>query len=140
MADFIIIDGDQVTFLPSFGSAVIVPLPGQITASGAAGFGGKKICVEGDEKSVKVENVPYVAPPFVGGMGTLKIVALAGDQIAKHTQSNGKKVLFKGSTFDAKLEVTVKGTNPSSGVQDPMSEYAGGKGMFINSNPKFSGT
>lgn len=140
MPDLIIIDQDQVNFLPSFGAAIIVPIPGTITASGDASFGSKKLCIDGDEKSVEVQNVPYIAPPFVGGMGTLKIVSLASDQLAKHTKSTGKNVILKGSQFDAKLEVSVKGTDPSSGSKDPMSEYSGGKGMFINSNLKFSGT
>ncbi len=140
MADFIIIDGDQVNFLPSFGSAIIVPIPGTISGSGEATFNGKKVCIEGDEGSVEVANVPYIAPPYIGGMGTLKIVSLGSDQVAGHTNSGGKKVILKGSMFDAKLEVTSKGSDPVSGSPDPMSEYSGGKGMFINSNIKLNGT
>lgn len=140
MADFIIIDGDQVSFMPSFGAAIIVPIPGTITGSGDGTFNGAKVCIEGDESSVEVQNVPYIAAPYIGGMGTLKIVSLAGDQVAKHTHSSGTKVILKGSTFDAKLEVSVKGTDPSTGSPDPMSEYSGGKGMFITTNTKFSGT
>ena len=140
MADFIIIDGDQVNFLPTFGAAIAVPLPGTISGSGEATLNGKKVCIEGDESSVEVQNVPYVAPPYVGGMGSLKIVSLAGDQVAKQTNSGKKKIILKGSQFDAKLEVTAKGTDPSTGSPDPMSEYSGGKGMFITSNTKFSGT
>ena len=51
MPDLIIIDQDQVNFLPSFGAAIIVPIPGTITASGDASFGSKKLCIDGDEKS-----------------------------------------------------------------------------------------
>lgn len=139
MSDFIIIDGDQVTFQPSFGAATITPIPGNISGSGKATVNEKAVCIEGDEKTVEVTNVPYIHAAFVGGMGTLKIVGLASDQLADHTKSGEEKMILKGSTFDAKLEVTVKAIDPS-GAQDPMSEHSGGKGEFITTNTKFKGS
>ncbi len=140
MSDFIIIDGDQVTFQPSFGAATIIPVPGNISGSGKATLDKKAVCIEGDEKKVEVKNVSYINASFVGGMGTLKIVGLASDQLADHTKSEGEKVILKGSTFDAKLEVTTKAIDPSSGMQDPLKEHSGGKGEFITTNTKFKGS
>ena len=143
MPDFILIDGDLVNFMPNFGAAVVVVQPGQFTASGPATIGGKKICVDGDERDVSVPGCSYIAPPFViPGTGTLKIAALAGDQKAKKTQTGGKLVLLKGSTFTAKFEVQNPAQQPSpSGapVPDAAPQYSG-SGTFSTTNTKFQGS
>ncbi len=139
MADYVLIDGDQAIYQPTFGAATVVVQPGKLVGSGPAALGGKPVCVEGDEKSAKVENCPYVAPPFVGGTGTLEIVSLAGDQIASKTKTGSTKTLLVGSSFTAKFTVQVKGTDPSSGSPDPLSEYPGGSGSFVTTNTKFRG-
>lgn len=141
--DFILIDGDTVQFMPSFGPATVVVLPGQTKGSGPSTFSGKKVCVAGDEDSVKVEGCMYISGAFsIPGTGTLKIAALGSDQTAQHTQSGGKKMLLKGSMFQAKFEVQSPAQQPTAGgpVPDPMTQYSGGQGQFITTNTKYKGT
>jgi hypothetical protein len=142
MADFILVDGDQVLFMPPFGAAIVVVQPGNITGSGASTINGKNICVEGDEAQVSVPGCMYTAGAFtIPGTGTLKIDALAGDQIAQHTQSGGKKVLLKGSQFTAKFEVQSPAQQPPpASSPDPAQEYGNGQGQFITANSKYKGT
>lgn len=139
MPNHIIIDGDQATFQPNFGAAIAVVRPGKIRGSGKSSLKGKKVCVAGDEKSVKVPGVMYMTPQFpVPGVGTLKIAALAGNQKAKETKSGKKALILKGVQFQATLEVqtpaqliTAAGT-----TTDPMSQYAG-VGQFVTTNTKY---
>ena len=146
MADSIIIDGDQALFLPAFGAAVVVVQPGQMKASGATTKGGKKICVEGDEKDLSVPGCMYMTPQSsIPGTGTLKIEALAGDQKTTKTKSNGKAIVLKGNQFDAKFEVQSPAQDPSpvasggSPIPDSTASYSG-KGMFMTTNVKFKAT
>ena len=44
MSDYVIVDGDQVIFMPAFGAATLIaPPPGLIKAQGETTFGGKKV-------------------------------------------------------------------------------------------------
>lgn len=143
MADFILVDGDTVTFLPAFPPALVTVQPGKIEGSGPATIGGKKICIDGDEASVEVANCPYVAPPYViPGTGTLKIDSLAGNQKAKKTKTGGTVVLLKGIQFNAVFEVDSPAKQPPPGPGAPQpdstSSYSG-FGSFTNSNVKFKG-
>lgn len=135
-----IIDGDQVIFKPKFGMAVVTPVPGTIKALG----GGKKmsvsskpVCVQGDEKTVKIKTA-YTAPPYsILGEGLAEITALASDQIAKKTKVNSKAVIMKGSFFDMQFTVTTRAKN-EVGDEDKTPVHMGGKGeFFIPSNTKF---
>lgn len=45
------IDGDKANFIPAFGKAIVIVKPGNLKASGKSTLKGKKICVDGDEKS-----------------------------------------------------------------------------------------
>ena len=142
MPDFILIEGDIANFLPAFGAAIVVVQPGTLQGSGPATLNGKKLCVDGDEKKVSVPGCSYMTPQYsVPGVGTLKIEALAGDQKAQKTDTGGKMVLLKGSSFTAKFEVTAPAQDPSSGVPvpDATPQYSG-SGMFITTNIKFQGT
>jgi hypothetical protein len=144
MEDLILIDGDQVIFLPPFGAAVVVPQPGKLEGSGPATLKGKKLCVEGDEGKVSVPGCMYMTPQYcIPGTGTLKIDALAGDQKAKKTNTGGKVVLLKGKQFTAKFEVQGPAMQPPPGpgppIPDPTSQYSG-NGMFVTTNTLFKGT
>ena len=143
MPDFILIDGDKATFMPAFGAAIVVVQPGSLKGSGPATLNGKKICVEGDEKSVEVSGCSYIAGSFsIPGTGTLKISALAGNQKASNTRTGGKVVLLKGGQFTAKFEVTNQAKMPSPPgppVPDPTPQYLG-QGMFTTTNRKFKGS
>ena len=144
MSDFILIDGDIVNFLPSFGAAIVVVRPGTFKGSGPATLNGKKICVDGDEKDVSVPGCTYTTPQYsIPGTGTLKIAALAGNQKARKTQTGGKLVLLKGGNFTAKFEVQSPAKQPPPGpgspIPDATPEYSG-NGTFITTNLKFKGS
>ncbi|OJJ20903.1 hypothetical protein BKI52_10000 [marine bacterium AO1-C] len=139
MSDFIIIDSDEVHFNSAFQNAFIMPEKGKITGTGGATLKGKKVCIDGDETSVKVQNVTYISPPYVDGKCTLLIDKLGNDQVADHTNSNQKKVILKGTVFDAVFEVTKPGIDPAGNL-DPNLMYSGGTGFFKTNNTKFKGT
>mgnify|MGYP001161953845 FL=1 len=134
--DYVLIDGDTVTYL-GFPPTIAV-LPGKLTASGPATCTDKPVCIEGDEASGKVDNVPYSMPPFTGGMGTLEIVALAVDQKASKTKTGSTPMLLVGSSFVARFKVVSKAMDPQ-GVPDPTPEYPG-QGKFVTTNTKFRGS
>lgn len=144
MADFILIDGDQVMFMPAFGAAVVIVKPGKLTGSGPATVNGKKVCVAGDEGKVAVASCPYMTPQYcIPGTGTLKISQLAGNQKASKTSTGGKAVLLKGGNFTAKFEVQNPAKQPPPGpgapIPDATPQYSG-QGMFIPANTKIMGT
>ena len=144
MADFILIDGDKVIFMPAFTPATVIVQPGKLKGSGPATVGGKKICVDGDESKVSVAGCAYTTPQHsIPGTGTLKIKALAGDQKAKKTQTGGKAVLLKGGKFTAKFEVQSPAKQPPPGpgspIPDSTTQYSG-NGKFVTTNVKFNGT
>ncbi|MFV8751768.1 hypothetical protein ACNOYE_14580 [Nannocystaceae bacterium ST9] len=132
-----LIDGDTVTYL-GFPPTITV-LPGKLTASGPATLTDKKVCIEGDEASGKVENVPYSMPPFVGGTGTLEIVQLMPNHKATKTKTGSTAMLLLGATFIATFKVVGKATNPATGATDPTPEYPG-QGKFVTTNTKFRGS
>lgn len=135
--DYVLIDGDTVTYI-GFPPTIVV-LPGKLTATGPATLTDKKVCIEGDEASGKVDNVPYSMPPFVGGTGTLEIVALGGDQKATKTKSGDTPMLLLGSVFTARFKVVSQAKNPADGSPDTTPEYPG-QGKFITTNSKFRGS
>ena len=144
MADCILVDGDQVMFLPIFTPAIVTPSPAQLKGSGPATISGKKICVSGDEKKVSAKGCLYMTPQHpIPGTGTLKIKALAGNQTASKTRTGGKAVLLSGSKYDAVFEVQAPAHQPPPGpgspIPDSTKKYSG-KGMFIPSNFKVMGT
>lgn len=144
MPDFILIEGDQAIFLPAFGAAVVTVQPGIMSSSGPATLTGIKLCVDGDEKNLAVPGCPYMTPVYsIPGTGTLKIAALAGDQKAQKTQTGGKLVLLKGSSFTAEFEVASPAQQPPPGpgspVPDGTPKYSG-SGSFVTTNSKFQGS
>lgn len=144
MTDFVLIDGDQVIFMPAFSPAIVVVQPGKLAGSGPATVGGKPICVDGDEKKVSVPGCMYMTPVYsIPGTGTLKIAALAADQKAGHTKTGGKTVLLKGSLFTAKFEVQSPAKQPPPGpgapIPDATPQYSG-QGQFVTTNRKVSAT
>jgi hypothetical protein len=139
-SDFVIRTGDQATFNPTFGTALVVVQPGTITGSGRAGLEGPIACVVGDEATVVVPGVTYVAPPFATpGIGTLTIAALGADQIATVTKFLQKPAILKGTLFTARFSVTAPAINPNSGVPDPVPVYPG-TGQFMSNNLKVRGS
>ena len=131
----IMLDGDQVIFLPAFPPAMVTVQPGKLSGSGKTKIKGKKICLKGDEKKVKVANCMYMTPSFpVPGMGTLTIKKLMPNQLSKKAKHK-KKILLKGTQFQAEFKVDQKAQliTPGGPVQDPMPQYMG-FGMLMPSN------
>jgi len=142
MSDCIIQSGDTAQFLPAFGQAVVTPMPGVISGSGArCPVTQKPICLEGDEKSVIVSGCAYVSGPYViPGTGMLKILALAPNQRALRTRSGGKAVILKGQQFEALFQVmTPAQMPPILSTPDPVPIYMG-KGFFVTTNLRVRGT
>lgn len=143
MADFILTTGDTVLFNPSFGAAIVTPIPGTLVGTGRSTVGGKPVCVEGDEKQVVVPGVVYMSPAYpIPGVGVLKIDALAADQKGRETRSGGKPVLLKGGSFTAKLQVVTPAQQPkppAPPTPDTTAEYAG-TGVFVTTNLRVRGT
>ena len=135
--DLILVDGDQVTFLPVFGNAIVSVQPGKMIASGKTTIKGKKVCVAGDESKVEVKNCSYVAPPFVlPGQGTLTIKKLGPNQLTKKSKSGIKNIIIKGNAFIAEFKVTSPAKQPPPGnTPDPLPMYPG-QGTLIPSNSK----
>jgi len=138
--DYVLVDSDNVTFLPSFGAATVVVQPGTLTASGPATLGSKKLCIAGDEKSVSVAGCMYTTSSHpIPGTGTLEISALAGDQQASKTNAGGSKLLLVGGQFTAKFSVQQPAQQPTpsgSPVPDATPQYSG-HGSFTTTNNKF---
>ena len=142
MTDFVLMDGDQVVFLPAFSPAIVVVQPGKLAGSGPATINGKAICVDGDESKVSVPGCTYMTPSHpIPGTGTLKIAALAGNQKATKTKTGGKPVLLKGAMFTAKFEVQspAQQPTPTGPVPDGSPQYSG-QGQFVTTNTKVSAT
>jgi hypothetical protein len=144
MSDSILVDGDKAIFMPNFGPAVVVVQPGDLKGSGPATIKGKNMCVEGDEKQVKVPGCTYMTPQYsIPGVGTLEIAALAGDQKATKTQTGGKPVLLKGGKFTARFSVQTPAQQPPPGpgspIPDSTPDYSG-NGMFFTTNICFKGS
>ena len=142
MADTVIVDGDLALFMPNFGAAIVVPVPGTITASGKPTVQGKAVCVDGDEASVEVQGVVYMTPQYsIPGTGTLKIDALGGDQLATKVTADDTALILKGSTFNAVFEVMAPAQQPSapSPVPDSTTSYSG-SGNFQSFNILYTAT
>lgn len=141
MSDFILINGDQVTFKPAFGAATVMVQPGQLAGTGKASVAGQPVCVSGDEKKVKVPDCAYTTQTHtIPGVGTLSIKALGDDQTAKTLSCGGNPVLLKGSTFTASFRVATPAQVPGPPpTPDPTPLYQG-TGSFVNSNQSVTGS
>ena len=143
MADYVLIDGDQALFLPSFGAATVVVQPGTLRASGPATLASKRLCVVGDEASVSVRGCIYTTPQYsIPGTGTLEIEALAGDQQAQKTATGATRWLLVGGSFTARFVVQSPAKQPPPGpgapIPDATPQYAG-SGNFVTTNTKLRG-
>ena len=133
----VIVHGDmiQVTINPP---AVVPQLmaPVALVATGFATIDGKAVCIEGDElpPSLKAP-LQYMSPPFVTpGMGKLSVTLASANKSAT-AADDGKVMLLKGQTFQAKFEVQVPAQQPSptGPVPDPTPSYTG-TAQFITTN------
>ena len=148
MADFILLDGDTVLFHNAFGAAMVMAPTARIRASGggpeasqpAQLVNGRRCCVEGDEATVRLAGVTYMAGAYaIPGSGTLWISTLAPQQVARETKLDGKRVLlnangyFFDATFEVNLPAKMPPPGPGSPIPDPVPRYLG-KGYFVTGN------
>jgi len=142
--DYVLLDGDQAIFEQAFGAATVVVKPGQLSATGAATVGDKKMCISGDEGSVSVPGCTYVTQQHtIPGNGTLAISGLAGDQVAKKTKSGDTEVMLVGSSFTASFTVDSPAKQPPPGAGSPIPDATpkySGSGTFETTNSKFRGS
>lgn len=141
MTDYVVIDGDTATFLPIFGTAVVIVKPGTIRGSGPLTLNGTPVCIEGDESSVSVSGCKYNTAQYVTpGTGTLKIKRLASDQVAQHSNTGGTPLILVGSQFQAVFEVQAPAIQPGlPPIPDSTKSY-NGQGSFVTTNTKLRGT
>ncbi len=139
--DIIIMDSDEVQFLPTFSGAVVSVKPGTLKASGKTTINGKKVCIDGDEKKVEVTNCSYIIPPFtVPGSGTIKINNLTSDQLTQKAKSGNKSLLLKGKLCIALFEVKSPAKLPPPvNTPDPVPMYIG-QGKLMPKNTKIKAT
>jgi Contractile injection system spike tip protein len=138
MSKQVLMTGDKVIFDTSFPPAQVIALPGTLIGSALSlKVNTMPVCVQGDEKKVVVPGCPYTAGSFsTPGVGILTIKQLAPDQLSKVTSDNNKKVLLKGSKFDATFLVVAPALMPAPPgppVPDPLKMY-NGKGSFLTLN------
>jgi hypothetical protein len=134
--DFVIINGDQAVFDPSFPPATVIAPPGVITGTAKGKVSGLLACAEGDEASVVVAGAVYFTPSFpTPGAGTLTIESLGPDQKAQKGKSQGRVFILRGSKFRARFQVNAPATAPSGGAPDPTPIYSG-TGSFITTNTR----
>ncbi|MDT7778836.1 MAG: hypothetical protein QOC99_1348 [Acidobacteriota bacterium] len=134
--DFVIINGDQAIFDPSFGPATVIAPPGMISGTTVEKVNGLTVCADGDEASVVVAGAVYFTPSFpIPGVGTLTIESLGPDQKATKGKSSGRVLILKGSKFRARFQVAAPAQVPSASgtVPDPTPIYSG-TGSFITTN------
>jgi hypothetical protein len=136
--DFVIINGDQAIFDPSFAPATVIAPPGVMTGTAIEKVNGLIACAVGDEASVVVAGAVYFTPSFpIPGVGTLTIESLAPDQKAVKGKSAGRVLILKGSKFRARFQVAAPAQVPTVGgpVPDPTPVYSG-TGSFITTNTR----
>lgn len=142
MSDYVLLDGDLAIFEASFGAATVEVMPGSLVASGPATRRGRRLCVVGDEGSVRVAACTYkTALHPVVGMGTLTIAALAADHQATKSRSGDVALLLVGGRFTARFTVEVPAKQPTAAgpVPDATPEYPGA-GSFVTTNDHFRGS
>jgi uncharacterized Zn-binding protein involved in type VI secretion len=141
LGDFVVVDQDQIMWMPSFGPAVTLgPAMGMVMAgSTKVKVTGKKVALVGDETKWKSMPVMYTSGSFVTpGVAMAKVMMLGPDQKTLKTKVEGKPAVIKGSVFQAILMVMSPAMmpTPAGPVPDPVPMYPGGMGKFITTNTK----
>jgi len=137
MNDYVIVSGDQAIFLPSFGGAVVTVAPGIIVASSDLKAQSVPVCLEGDESTVIVPGCAYMRPPYViPGIGIITIDDLNTNQLTINSTYNGRRIILKGITFDAKFTVVSPAWKPGETWIPDSSVSYNGTGSFLTTNTK----
>ncbi len=133
MSDIVIIDQDSLLFMPMFGNRVVIATgPAQIRGSGLSNINGRKVCIAGDEKQVRI-NAVYTTPTHtIPGTGIITIASLAANQRAQHAGSHAALIL-KGQQFTAQFEPSKPAQMPPPANTPDVAAPSSGQGMFIAS-------
>ncbi|MGJ0625057.1 hypothetical protein [Xenorhabdus bovienii] len=132
MSEAIVVDGDTLLFEPNFGNRQVTPSsPAKISGTGHAQVSGKKVCILGNEKQIRVPATYFTATHATPGKGTITISALDTSQQALQCTS-GAALIIKGQKFTALFTPELPAMNntvtpPQPDVTTPSS----GKGNFI---------
>jgi hypothetical protein len=136
--DVMIVDNDQIQI--TIDSPTVVPAlmaPVSLQASGFTKVSDNKVCIEGDEIPPSLKSpLMYMNPPYVvPGTGKVSVTLKDANKTSVTTDDGDKKILLKGSTFDAKFDVQSPAKMPpnSGSTPDPNSSYSG-TAQFISTN------
>ena len=136
-ADFIIKTGDMIQITippPTIVPQLLAPVP-MVGSAVTVLTSGMATCVLGDELPPTIQGpLAYTSPPYVTpGTGTLKIIVLPPTNLTVPTNTGGKPIIIKGTTFEAIFTVSSPAVNPVLGDPDPVAVKAG-TAQFITSN------
>ena len=115
----------------------VLPIPIMGSGSHTISPLGAKGCLEGDEQKVQLPGVMFNKPPAypLPGSGTFFIDKLNKDQLSQKTTCDGKKLILKGTQFDAVFTVMsppCQSPPPTSGgLPDTAKFEYKGKGSFL---------
>ena len=108
MADSILLDGDIVNFKPAFGPALVLGAqPAKLRATGGDPVFGRKMCVEGDERTRPRPGCTYMTPQFSRSRAsaTSRSSSCTPRAWPARPRVIGRKVLLKGLPFIARFQV-----------------------------------
>nr|WKF60510.1 hypothetical protein HUO10_005031 [Paraburkholderia busanensis] len=129
MGALVVVDGDLLNFLPAFGQRqVTVTGPAVIRASGHALIGGKRVCVFGDERRVRVR-ADYMMPGYGMGSGVITIVSLNVNQKTPRI-NDGMPLIVEGTEFIARFSPTVAAVMSGAPFSPDSTPPSMGKGTF----------
>lgn len=138
MADPIVVTGDFAVFPTACGAAVLPPMRAPMQGTGRDAVLGKKVCVDGDERTILISGVAYTtATHTIAGTGALMIQQLDPGQKSMKARSGGKPLLVAKGKFTAKFLVMVPAQQPAqpSPIPDTTLQYLG-QGEFETTNQK----
>lgn len=124
-------------FKPNFGAARLmppIPIPGFLTGSGPVKLSSAAICLEGDEKKVKMPASYTSGSHTTPGLCLLTIESLEENHLSKKTKYKDKKILLKGGNFKAKLQVLLPAMIPGTPPIPDLTFQYHGEGSFTSLN------
>ena len=141
MADFILMTGDTVQFMPAMGPAIVAVIPGTYAGKARAFINKIPACVQGDELQVIVPGCMYTSGAFtIPGVGNLTIIGISTGLTAVRVKSGGKPVLIKGSTFQAKFDILTPAQMPPPVSTPDAPGPRSGTCSFITKNTRVKAT
>ncbi|MCQ4054444.1 hypothetical protein [Aeromonas sp. SG16] len=124
-----------MAFEPLFSNRIVTIVePPQIKASGDVLVCGKEVCIEGDEKNVKLSATYITATHTVPGTGFVTIKSLDANQISAVCKNQKSLIVVgKGSFFIASFSPSTPAMLPPPISSPDTVAPSYGKGKFIQS-------